>query len=140
MAAETARQTATALASAVQSAGATEVKEGSAAAEEPPIDEVTTGAFIEVIDEEMSLVADEAIKDLPAPADTAVIGPDESLPVTTETVIEIAPVTKLPTQIDEAIPSRTEVPTADVPLPQADEARSSRTVAFLVAETISEGL
>lgn len=66
-------------------------------------------------------------KELPAPVDTAIARFKGSLPVPTEIVEVIVPLTEPPAQIDEAGPSRFEGLATNVPFPQEDEARSSGT-------------
>lgn len=118
--------------SAFKSVGAAEDKEGSLIVKEPHIDEATTGIVIETPDEERPLMESEAIEELPALTDTAVTGPEESLSITTETVIETAFLTESPIQINEVGPSRAEALVADVPIPQADEVEPSGLLLLLL--------
>lgn len=61
----------------------------------------------------------ESLEEPPPPTDTAALIPEEHLSVTTETIIEIIPLTELPIQTSEAGPSRTMISSVTVTISES---------------------
>lgn len=83
---------------------------------EPWINETTTDATTWVPKEERLVTVSEAMEELSTLIDTTVIGSEESRLVTTEIKKDTIPLTKSPTQIDEAGSFKAEVLITYIPL------------------------